>query len=242
MNQRQAPSFFHRYTVAGTTSAYRSFVMRYRCPSCRKRVFFPQLYHADGSSMPLVDYWSDRGAMAGCPHCKSRFPIWKDGEAANELHRQYRVLEIIETNRELQSVGEERRVFDNLLGTTSMQHKLGISRTVTQSVVIEHEKVSVSGQSKSVGLDHLSLQASAEETLRQRYTKTEESATTRSEELVVEVPPKTRRNISIDWQSVWQEGNARISDGEQEYLVPFRVLVDVTFEVTQIDEASTARN
>ena len=212
----------------------------YRCPQCQKRLLNGigavtiNLYSAAGEELPL---WKmNRADVSECPSCLHRWKVKSSGEpvAAREMH----IVEIQETDREEEGIGSDKRVIDNSRSSARLERKFSLSKEWSKSYRVEYEKAHTSTGGVSVGLDDaVSLKAGLELAIKNRYSVSEESREICSEEVMVQVPGKTRLSVVFEWKRIWQCGLIRFRDQDgRDSQVPFRIAVGVTFDQLQIDE------
>ena len=77
----------------------------------------------------------------------------------------------------------------------------------------------------------------AQSVVKDRYSISESSKQTYSEEIVIEIPAYTKLRVFFQWKRIWQLGLIRFQDrNNKEFEIPFRVALGITFDQMQVDE------
>ena len=168
--------------------------------------------------------------VAECSKCKRR---WKVFKAASPLLPQSFVL--IDTDRTEEFLGNESRQVDNSKSAAEMTRRFTIGREWAQSYVVDYERIQNRREGLQLGSPQFAtLTLAAENALKERYSITTETKQSYSEEISVNVPPKTKLNIVFHWKRIWQHGLLQTSDLNGRAIeIPFKVAVGVTFDQTQ---------
>jgi hypothetical protein len=146
------------------------------------------------------------------------------------------ILDVVETARSAQSLGNDERRVDNSDSDTTVTRSIKATKRWRQSCTLEIEKSRVNGQSVDLKLaDVVALKDSMEETLRRQYVSSTEEEQTFEEEVTLEVPPRTSLRFIMEWKRIIQEGYVRLRDPAGRTIeVPFAMAVGVTFDQRQI--------
>jgi hypothetical protein len=153
-------------------------------------------------------------------------------EVAKEW-RAHRV-ELVETQRIEEPLGEERRVIDNSHSNAAVQRKMTVSKQWSQRIAIDEETATaVKGEAGAKVFVNLKLEA--ERRIQEKYSTSTEIRKTYSEEVVITVPARTRIEMVFAWKQVWQCGIIRVHarDGSIAEL-PYRLCLEATFDQKQV--------
>ncbi|WP_455200890.1 hypothetical protein [Kaarinaea lacus] len=106
-------------------------------------------------------------------------------------------------------------------------------------ILFEEETGKSSGTEISLGISEVAdIKAAAEQELKNRYTKMEETRQTYAEEIILKVPGNTKLLVEFNWKRIWQHGNIIIhTDAGEAINLPFKAIVGITFDQTQIDQS-----
>lgn len=184
-------------------------------------------YSADGEKLPLWRFISSK--IVECSHCSYRWKVWaKDSTVSFEM---------VETEREEEGFGTDKRILDNSKSTVTFTRKFSISKEWSRSYVIEYERATVgnlgvSGQGKVLGFS-----AGIEAAVKERFSLTDTAREVCSEEISVDVPALTKLVVLLHWKKIWQHGFVRFTTlNNENSIVPFKVVVGVTFDQSEVDE------
>lgn len=180
--------------------------------------------------------------VAMCPKCGKKWPVFSGGNVPDISQQQTPIvkdIEVKETHRSEEGIGSEQRVVDNSKSSIELERRFTVSKDWAQSVSFEEETGKSSGTEISVGISEVAdIKAAAEQELKSRYTKTEETRQTYAEEIILKVPGNTKLLVEFNWKRIWQHGNIIIhTDAGEALNLPFKIIVGVTFDQTQIDQA-----
>lgn len=240
------------------------FQLIHMCPECKKFLSKLHYHKGDGTKISQVElaslarkatlktltrvFLKDQdnssisemlAVMAECPKCGKKWPIYAGGkppEAAQEPH--ITDVEVTETHRTEEGLGAEQREIDNSKSSIELERRFTVSKEWSKSVIIEEEKARKTGAELTVGLSEAaSIKAASEEALKSKYTTSEETKQTYTEEIVLKVPSKTKLLVVFKWKRIWQHGIIALHD-EKGFVskVPFKVVVGITFDQTQVDQ------
>ncbi|MCP4372611.1 MAG: hypothetical protein GY797_31560 [Deltaproteobacteria bacterium] len=231
--------------LRGYTKEFKQLFNKRTCPACRERYGFftgklSLLVNSDGtelSSFKLTVFVSYSGLKPPfsfwikCPKCHQLFPAYAEDKEAE-------VLEIIETNRTQEPRGSEDRIIDNSDSKSASTRRLVFKEEWTQVVSFEKEKAVSAAQKVGVNVDKILMaSASVGTELREKYSISTQKKKTYEEEISIPVPKNAKVKLTLHWKNIWQNGKIRMRTQENiEVLVPFRVLVGITFDQTQTDE------
>jgi len=146
-------------------------------------------------------------------------------------------VELVETRRIEESLGEDRRVIDNTNSSAEVRRTITVSREWSQTIAIDDETTtSVKGEA-SVKLKAIfNLKLEAERRIREKYTTSTETKRKCSDEVVITVPARTKIELVFAWKQVWQCGiiRAHAHDGSTVEL-PYRLCLEPTFDQKQVE-------
>jgi predicted RNA-binding Zn-ribbon protein involved in translation (DUF1610 family) len=222
-----------RYLVAG-----------YKCPSCgeslsRKTDFYlrsgrkvPRWVNAKAISLPKMI------VMAGCPKCGYRWEVYEKSQPAVGL--QLSVIDVVETDRSEEYIGDDQRLIDNSRSSTKVTRKFALTKEWSRTYSIEYEKSHTDRGELNIAIPDIGgLKASAEHGLRQKYSMTDEAKETYHEEIETEVPAFTKLSLVFRWKRIWQHGLIHLGTPEgDEIMMPYKIVVGITFDQLQADEKS----
>jgi hypothetical protein len=87
-------------------------------------------------------------------------------------------------------------------------------------------------------VDEISVKSSFADSVRKKFSISEESQETYAEQVELDVPAATHLTVYFQWKRIWQCGFIQFrNQNNEEWQVPFRVAVGVTFDQQQVDEA-----
>ena len=222
----------------GLSKAFRRYKLTSKCPLCGKFIMSVTLSDQNGKKisffkpLPLMD----RSAIAQCPKCAGCWPVFAESQPVPP--EDALAPSFVETERSEESLGEEQRLIDNSASSISLTRRFTINKEWVQSFSVDQERASTIGGSLSVGVGKIAnVGVKAEEAVKRKYSISEETKHTYAEEVVLDVPPKTKLRVIFHWKRLWQHGFVVMrADTEREIRVPYRVAVGLTFDQTQIDE------
>jgi hypothetical protein len=148
------------------------------------------------------------------------------------------IINIFETHRSEEYVGQEQRVIDNTRSNSPSNRKLSISREWSKTYVIEQEKAQRVGGELHAGIQILAaLSASIENAITTKYSIADQNRQFHAEEIEVTIPSRTRLRLFLQWKRIWQHGVVRLRNKKNiEMEVPFQVIIELTFDQAQVDE------
>ena len=107
--------------------------------------------------------------------------------------------------------GVEIRRVDNRKGSAEVVRKFQVSRQWTETLALKNSESVSAKISSSFGKENLAqISADATEELSQEMTRTETLSKTLSEEVIVKVPTGVLTEMSIEWKSLWRQGEAEL--------------------------------
>ena len=176
-------------------------------------------------------------AYAACPRCDTRWPVFSSVPTSALPMPDGSSLVLSETYRSEEPFGEERREIDNSQSSIECERRFRVTKEWTRTVVLEREKAKSRRGETSLNLEGLlSIGGALEQTLRDRYSVTDEARYLYEEEISLKVGARTRVVVSLTWKRIWQHGEAAGTAPDGEFLtMPFRVVVGVTFDQRQHD-------
>jgi hypothetical protein len=227
--------------IFGYSKEHQKFVMTTKCPMCGAYLLFsvPHFYKADGTRISSFtpSLRKHRSAVAECPKCLQRWPVFETSPKYDSEQRQFISTE--ETERSEEHIGKEQRIIDNSMSSIDVTRQLTVSKEWSQTYAIDYEKASRVGGEVNLGVSGgLNLKLAAEEAIKTKYYISEGIKKTYSEQITFSIKSKTKVRIILDWKLIWQHGIAKFRDQKNQIIeVPFRVVAGVTFDQTQIDES-----
>jgi hypothetical protein len=146
------------------------------------------------------------------------------------------------------TIKETRESFDDYRVTpmtidnhakTTIRRKITNTEEWAQSYVIEREKARTSGHKIDFSAGGLGIAANMDEALKSRYSVSEETKRTYTDQVDIEVPPLTRVQVDFIYRLVWQHGIMKmITERDGEIEVPFRVAIRLDRNIVQHDEVA----
>jgi hypothetical protein len=208
------------------------YLLTVKCPLCGGYIFQPRYYTSNGKRALYVQ----RPAFAECPKCKGRWPRYASSPIPSPT-QVVGVLDVIEVDRIEEPLGDETRTIDNSGSNITVTRILKATKDWMQNYSIEAEQARVTGQGLEIGAKEIgTFKANAEDTLRRKYSVSNEVRQTFSEEIGLTVPGRTKIRLTIQWKRIWQRGYVRIQHGPNRVVeVPFQMAVGVTFDQSQVD-------
>jgi hypothetical protein len=153
------------------------------------------------------------------------------------VQQDWERVELVETQRIEESLGEERRVIDNSSSSAEVRRTMTVIREWSQTITIGDETTtSVTGE---VGIKVkliADLKLKAEREVRAKYSTSTETKRTFREEVIISVGARTRVEVVFAWKQVWQCGviRAHARDGSTSEF-PYRFCLEPTFDQRQVE-------
>ena len=225
----------------GWSDEFRKFYSSgYRCPACNARLITVlgtttvKFYTGDGEKLPLWQLAPLRAQVAECPQCGHRWKTRKDD--ASPSPSQASAVAVVETERMEEPIGSETRVIDNARSAVTLTRRFTVSKEWSRTYSVDYEKASVSNVGLKLGLNELSsFTAGFEQTIKERFSITRETKDVYSEEIEIQVPGSKRLTVVLNWKKIWQLGLLKFHLNGRESSVPFRVVIGITFDQSQVD-------
>ena len=219
----------------------------YRCPQCNERAGL-NFYSSRKERIPSWKVGMYLGGwgmypfsfdieFAECPKCNFIFKLKGDSEL--NVPKMRNLLSVVETDRTEENIGTDKKLIDNSMSSVSLKRKFVVSKQWTKTYIMEHEKAQSESSGLTIGVNEASIRTNFEETLKKKFSISEEGQEIYSEEVEIEVPAFTKLNVFFNWKRIWQCGfiHCLKNDGEK-FRIPFRVAVGITFDQIQVDESS----
>lgn len=227
------------------SSQHKSFLlsMSRRCPICNSIIAWrsPNVLRQDGtiiSNAPRDLLYAEPGAEVQCPRCLKKWPMYDELEV--KTSKEFRLLDIIETERIEEQLGTERRLVDNSSSKVEVERSFTVAKEWTKSSSIEYEKIRTSSNSSAVSIEvgvSIALKNTSEMSLKKKYGVLETETRRYDEHISVKIPPATKLQILLNWKRIWQCGIVKLLDDQDNtYSIPFKVAIGVTFDQSQTDE------
>ncbi|MGQ0840615.1 hypothetical protein [Actinokineospora sp.] len=211
------------------------FMWSNKCPLCR-RFTFPKFELPDGTRLGLITFLPtmNRAALARCGRCKGTWPVFAGAPPAAVAPACHFTVEVVETARTEEPLGDEIRRIDNSGSATSVR-RLKATRRWTQrcEVLVERTQSTSSGMDLSPG-GLLSIKTGAEDAVKRTYSMSMEDEQTFEEEVELTLLPHTAVVLTLHWKRIWQEGLVIYSDASGLARVPYRAVSGITFDQTSV--------
>ena len=226
--------------ILGLSDEQRAFRRTSRCPSGDLLIGTLRLIDAEGNPVSRLTPYRliDSGTIAQCPEGDAAWAVVEGAAPTPATAGQWRLLEVVETNRHEEPIGTDSRVLDSSATSAQVARSLSFRQEWVQTVDVEGEKLqTTSGGLKLSVADLVSLEASTEQAIKSRYGITTEVRHVEESQMSIPVPPGKRLRVTLHWKRVWQAGYARLAAaGGAELSVPFSFVVGVTFDQAIADE------
>lgn len=216
-----------------------------KCPSCECQITtawspkYVNMFSSDGVQIPIWKIWKQNVFSISYFKCLKCGYEWNQRNTNNPVvvAPKLRVVGFFETDRTQESLGDESRVIDNYRSPSAMTRKFTISREWNKGYVIEYEKSDANKHEIAIGASEaVNIKAVTENALREQYSVSEGRKESASEEVEITVPANTKLCIIFQWKRIWQNGVIKLTDEkEQEFTVPYRIAVGITFDQLQYD-------
>lgn len=226
-----------------------------RCPYCKKFMLLICLdvHKLNGEKINTWNIFKnnysnyslmDRSAIAKCPKCYKKWNIFNNSNLnislsnRNQQSNKLQFKEIIQSERFEEHIGYEERNVDNSRSTVNSTRRFRVSKEWRRTYTIDHENSKCIGGEINIGINSiLNIKALAEKKILSKYSLSKEEKQIYEEEIIVEIPAKTKVKILIYWKYIWQEGLILFNDEKNRTIqVPFKVITGLTFDQSQIDE------
>ncbi len=147
-------------------------------------------------------------------------------------------MEVTQTRRIEESLGEDVRLIDNRASPAPVTRTLKASREWTRTLTLGGSHSQTVHGDVTASLLWLSAKGSIEAELQSTLSLAIGSTHLFEEEISVTVPERAAVRIVLSWKRIWQCGEARVllSDGSV-HIVAYQVVVSVTFDQKMQDVA-----
>jgi hypothetical protein len=147
-------------------------------------------------------------------------------------------ISILETTRSEEPLGEDHRIIDNLHSSIHLTRKFTVSKNWSQAYTVGYEHIHTEkGEFGLSVMNQVNLKLAIEQALKAQYSIAETITRTYSEEVLLDVPARTKLRVTFRWKRLWQHGVVRLQSQPGQCLeVPFQVVVGLTFDQVQTDE------
>ncbi|MGI8673865.1 MAG: hypothetical protein ACR2KD_01040 [Thermoleophilaceae bacterium] len=228
--------------IFGLSDHHRAFRRTGQCPNGHFLIGTLRLTDPSGNSVSILTPYPlmDRGTMAQCPQCGVNWAVFGDFEPPPPAAGQWRLLDVVETDRYEEPIGNDSRVLDSSRTSAQITRSLSFRQEWVQTVDVEGEKTQSTSGGVSLSMaDIVSLEASTDQAIKSRYGVSTELRHVEEEQMAIPVPVGKRLRVTLQWKRVWQAGYARVAapDGT-ELNVPFSLVVGLTFDQAISDEPS----
>ncbi len=144
---------------------------------------------------------------------------------------KYSINNIQEADTSYEPNGYEERAIDNSKNDGYIKRRLTISREWTRTISIE--KSTTTSLSASIGLQGFA-NLSLEKALQDKYHVEVNERKTFTEEIELEVLPRSKTVLRIEWKTIWQNGIIELTDQDQNLIfIPYKVSKGLTFDQVQ---------
>jgi hypothetical protein len=156
--------------------------------------------------------------------------------AKTEVPQEWQHVELVETTRMEQPLGEDRMVIDNSKNSAEVKRRITLSKEWSQTITIEDEaaaslKGEAGGKVWGVG-----VKVEAEARIREKYSVSTETRKKYSDEVTITVAGKTRLEVIFAWKQVWQCGIIRVHAANGSTVeLPYRLSLELTFDLRPVE-------
>jgi hypothetical protein len=166
---------------------------------------------------------------------RNQLPVPADRTMVPEPSMPGRVLEVVETRRSEEPIGDETRTIDNRRGNAEVTRVIRASQDWSRNVTITENRAHDKGGGISVGpLQWASLHAEIKSTLQRSYSISSDIRETHAEEITLQVPAGSSVQLTLRWKQIVQHGFVRVQESSRGTIeIPFQVGIAVTFDQVQ---------
>jgi ribosomal protein L32 len=222
------------------TDEFTKYKLLSKCPSCGnqhiinvlKAISSWKCFDGQGRAVSmLTPIWRlPSGSHVVCQRCGYSIQIF----AADKPQPSPAVITLTETHRSEELTGRDERLIDNSSGPSDLNRKLMLAREWSRQYQVERERSTMSRNSMGLtGQDIIRVSAETERALKERYSITDTSRETYTEEVEVSVPAGARVRITIEWKNLWQHGVLNVSLEGKTVTHEYKVAAGVTFDLKQ---------
>lgn len=236
----------------GFSKEHLKFIRWYMCPCCKKFIMLRglNLYKGNGEKIATSKIWEnpysqiDKLAIAECKKCYQKWNIFDNSDlhitTSNEEKKDnnLKFKDIIQSERFEESIGYEERNVDNSRSSVNSTRRFTVSREWKKTYTIDYEHSEYIDGEIGIGINSiLNLKLLAEQTISSKYSLSKEEKHFYEEEIIIEIPKKTKVKILIYWKRIWQKNLILFNDKENRIIqIPFKFVTGLTFDQSQIDE------
>ncbi|HKT03932.1 MAG TPA: hypothetical protein VJT31_30760 [Rugosimonospora sp.] len=160
------------------------------------------------------------------------------GEPVTRDARLLRVLDIKETRRSTERIGDESRKIDNRASAVATTRGISFSHEWTRNYTVHFEQAARQHTSLTAGPVWLNAKADVERAIQRNYMIDTATRQVFEEEITVAVPPGVCVQITLEWKRIWQHGEVHMAGPTGDvFAVEFEVQVGMTFDQYQSDTA-----
>lgn len=208
-----------------------------KCPRCNHFLWYTTTYEPSGRVRRILNP-TDPRSLAECPRCHQRWFYFE----------QPLQVDFVEERRWSEEGTVSELTLDNRRGVSELNRRQTVTQEWTQRYEVEREKSESVGAKLGADLGAIAtLELTAEQTLKERYSVSEEKKEVYTEELTFEVPAGVCRTVRLTFREQWQGGVVSVQlppsgpagdpPGE-ELRVPYRVMVGMSMDLAQEDTTS----
>lgn len=245
----------------GLSKEHEMVYSKMKCPFCGQAPIIPKYFNKNDEPIPFRTAYSemDSLAVAECPRCQQKWSVFSGAKAGIVRQRMSEItvksgqsliapidvkdvdikhLKITETERVEEHLGSEQRLIDNSKSKIIITREFTIGKEWSQSYVIDYDKTTSIGGEIGAGIFGIgTLKSTFQQSIKDHYSISEGTRLTYSEKINLQVKEETKLRVIFQWKRLWQHGCLQISTKRgEEFEIPFRVAIGVTFDQIQIDE------
>lgn len=142
---------------------------------------------------------------------------------------------VIEGTRRQVPLGEDTRIVDNSRSKASARSVVRFTREWRREYsLVEGDVKTISGHA-GININVIKLKGEIERALEHAYSFKVGERKESTQEVTLHIPGYTKSEITFLWKEIRQEGVVRLSGADYEIDVPYEVVVDLTFDLRQVD-------
>lgn len=177
------------------------------CGQCGARLTKPlggwsaNFYDAEQRKLSNWTGGGIRAETVECPKCNHRWKMYGDAPALQPAGAS--MIEVLETTRSEEFLGEDRRVIDNSKSSGTPSRSFSFGKEWSKTFHVEMERARSDGAELTMGSkDAAGLRLSSEEKLRRTYAVSEDTKETTTETVTCEVPAWRKLTVVVRWKRI----------------------------------------
>lgn len=224
-----------------------------KCPLCNKFPIIPNYFQHNGTKIRRNIAISDMdiSTIAKCPRCTQSWSVFTDSPSENSNncsepnvppnHTYSREIlelssfQIVEAGRREEALGSDRRIIDNSKSDGSVTRKLTMTKEWSKTYTVDFEKVIKAHAEANFNPLKLlvDFKTTIEGDLRKKYSISESIKNIYTDEVSVEIPPRSKIIYCFNWKQVWQNGTIKCLDkfDREVAFIPFKIVIGITFDL-----------